>query len=186
MASVAHRSKVRRAERAVLLQHGNINLVPLVDILTSIVFFSLLTYTGEQLLRLTAYDLSLPPQVVTAPNPTTGTQPPELNLLLAVRVEPNRVTVEHSEEGGFRQVINGADSAAMLQLGALLKDIRTRYSQNRDLLVVPNDEVSYDNVVKVLEQGRLANFVNISLASRARGDAAGGATRTSSGGEVTR
>ena len=191
MPSVAHRAKVRRAERAVLLQHGNINLVPLVDILTSIVFFSLLTYTGEQLLRLTAYDLSLPPQVVTATQPTSGTQQPELNLLLAVRVEPSRITVEHSEEGGFRRVINGADSTALLQLGTLLKEIRARYSQNRDLLVVPNDEVSYDNVVKVLEQARMANFVNISLASRARGDAAaggaaGGATRTSRGGEVTR
>ena len=192
MPSVAHRSKVRRAERAVLLRVGNINLVPLVDILTSIVFFSLLTYTGEQLLRLTAYDLSLPPQVVTAPSPTSATTPPTLNLLLAVRVEPNRITVEHSEENGFRQVIEGTSEQSLGQLGALMRQIHERYSQNNDVMVVPNDEVSYDNVVKVLEQLRLANYRNISLASRARGEpaagaagTAGGATRTS-GGEVTR
>ena len=36
--SAFHKSRQRRAERAPLTAHGNINLVPLVDILTSIVF----------------------------------------------------------------------------------------------------------------------------------------------------
>jgi biopolymer transport protein ExbD len=191
MPSVAHRAKVRRAERAVLLQHGNINLVPLVDILTSIVFFSLLTYTGEQLLRLTAYDLMLPPQVITAEqaNQTRGNSE-LLNLLLAVRVEPNRLIVEHSEENGFRQVISGTNEQSLAQLRSVMTQIREKYHQNSDVTVVPNDEVSYDKVVKVLEQLRLANFRGISLASQARGQTAaagtGGATRTASGGEVTR
>ena len=39
MGSAFHKSRQRRAERAPLTAHGNINLVPLVDILTSIVFF---------------------------------------------------------------------------------------------------------------------------------------------------
>jgi biopolymer transport protein ExbD len=41
--SLAHRARQRRLERASFTAQGNINLVPLVDILTSIVFFSLLT-----------------------------------------------------------------------------------------------------------------------------------------------
>ena len=185
MPSLAHRAKVRRAERSVLLHHGNINLVPLVDILTSIVFFSLLTYTGEQLMRLTAYDLSLPPQVVTAQNPTTGTNPPLLNLLLAVRVQNNQLIVEHSEENGFRQVIPGTNEQSLAQLRSVMQQIHTKYPQNSDVLVVPNDDVSYDNVVHVLDQLRLANYRGISLASQARGEL-GGARRTTSGGEVTR
>src|SRR5215212_1086568 len=44
--SAAHRAKVRRAERGVLTAHGSLNLVPLVDILTSIVFFALATCIG--------------------------------------------------------------------------------------------------------------------------------------------
>jgi len=181
MPSLAHRSKVRRAERSVILRHGNINIVPLVDILTSIVFFSLLTYTGEQLMRLTAYDLTLPPQVVTAPNPSTSTPAPDqLNLLLAVRVQANQLIVEHSEENGFRQVIPGTNTQSLAQLRGVMEQIHGRYPQNDDVLVVPNDEVSYDNIVHVLEQLRLANFRNISLASQARGE------RTASGGEVTR
>ena len=46
---------------------GNINLVPLVDILTSIVFFSLLTYQGATMAALTSFDLTLPPVVVNTP-----------------------------------------------------------------------------------------------------------------------
>ena len=182
MASLAHRSKVRRAERSVMLQQSNINLVPLVDILTSIVFFSLLTYTGEQLLRLTAYDLLLPPQVITAEqaNRTRGQQE-ELTLLLAVRVQPNQYVVEHSEEGGFRQAIprRGGDTTSLVQLQQVLSEVRQRYPQNADVTVVPNDEVSYDDLVHVLERARMARFRGISLASQARGErtaSAAGAT----------
>jgi len=181
MPSLAHRAKVRRAERSVLLHHGNINLVPLVDILTSIVFFSLLTYTGEQLMRLTAYDLLLPPQVITAEQAEkTRGSAKELNLLLAVRVQSNQFVVEHSEQGGFRQVIPGTNAQSLEQLRSVLTQVHQQYPQNDDVTVVPNDEVSYDAVVHVLEQARMANFRGVSLASQARGE------RTASGGEVTR
>jgi biopolymer transport protein ExbD len=179
MASLAHRSKVRRAERSVLLHTGNINLVPLVDILTSIVFFSLLTYTGEQLMRLTAYDLLLPPQVITAEQArqTRGKQE-ELTLLLAVRVKPTEYVVEHSEEGGFRQAIprRAGDTTSLVQLQQVLSQVRERYPQNADVTVVPNDEVSYDDLVHVLERARMARFRGISLASQARGERTASAT----------
>lgn len=182
MPSLAHRSKVRRAERAVILRHGNINLVPLVDILTSIVFFALLTYTGEQLMRLTQYDLQLPPQVITADqaNQTRGANE-VLNLLLAVRVESDKFIVEHSEENGFRQEIPGTSEQSLAQLQQVMQQIRMKYPQNRDVLVVPADEVAYDNLVHVLERLRLANFTGISLGSRARGTQTASAT-----GEVRR
>src|SRR5690349_2770932 len=109
MASLAHRSKQRRAERAPLTAHGSINLVPLVDILTSIVFFSLLTYSGEAMAALTAYDLSLPPTVVTSEQAAASAQMPRVTLLLAVRLENNQIKVEHSGNGeaGFSRTING-------------------------------------------------------------------------------
>jgi biopolymer transport protein ExbD len=40
MASRFHKLRARQQEREPLTAHGRINLVPLVDILTSIVFFS--------------------------------------------------------------------------------------------------------------------------------------------------
>src|ERR1051325_8471971 len=89
MASRFHKLRARQQEREPLTAHGRINLVPLVDILTSIVFFSLLTYTGAVMKNLTAFDLALPPVVVTAPGTTGGAQPDTVTLILAVGINQN-------------------------------------------------------------------------------------------------
>src|SRR5688572_2222015 len=169
MASLFHRSRQRRAERAPLTAGGNLNLVPLIDVLTSIVFFSLLTYTGAVMAMLTAYDLVLPPVVITTPPEGPNNTPDkQLNLLLAVKIIDGNLRVEHSEQGGFRKDIPGITTASLDTLEALLNQIRTTYPQNADILIVPSDEVSYDDVVKVLERARLARYTGIALGARSR------------------
>jgi hypothetical protein len=61
----------------------------------------------------------------------------------------------------------------------VMTQIRRKYPQNSDVLVVPADAVAYDNVIHVLERLRMSNFTGVSLGSRAR------VTRES-GGEVAR
>jgi biopolymer transport protein ExbD len=164
-----HKIKQRRSERAPLTAHGGLNLVPLVDILTSIVFFSLATYTGVALAAMTAFDLSLPPTVVTAQDPRVGAKPPELSLLLAVRINTDGIRVEHSGNNqAFRKDIPGLGQASLNQLRDVLTGIRRSFPDNKDILVVPDDAVSYDDIVKVLEQARIATFTNIALGNRAR------------------
>jgi biopolymer transport protein ExbD len=166
--SLAHRSMQRRAERAPITAHGAINLVPLVDILTSIVFFSLLTYTGEAMAALTAYDLSLPPTVVTAQQAQSSAEQQKLNLLLAVRIENGGLKIEHTGGGGFSQTIAGLSDASLDTLENVMKQIRAEYPQNADVLVAPSDEVSYDDVIRVLERLKLARYSGISLGNRTR------------------
>ena len=169
MASVYLRSKQRRIERASLTDGGNLNLVPLVDILTSVVFFSLLTYQGAALAALTSYDLSLPPVVITAEQATSSAQQKEaLNLLLAVRVDHDKLLVEHSGEGGFRKEIAGLQGVALDTLQSVMTEIRRRYPQNADVLVVPSDDVAYDDLIHVLERLRFASYSGISLGNRTR------------------
>ena len=163
-----HQARLRRAERAPLTDAGGLNLVPLVDVLTSIVFFGLLTYTGAAMSMLTSFDLVLPPVVVTAVPPTTGAEPPPLNLLLAVKIQNGRIVVEHSEENGFRREVGGLDTTSFLALGTLLSEIRTKYPQNNQVLVVPDDATNYDDIISVLEQAKLARYSAIALGSRAR------------------
>ena len=177
MASLFHRSRQRRAERAPLTAAGNLNLVPLIDVLTSIVFFSLLTYTGAVMAMLTSYDLTLPPTVVTAEQARNAGTPPSVALLLAVKILDGNLRVEHSEENGFRQDIRGTDVRALDQLQAVMTQIRTKYPQNADVLVVPSDEVDYDTVIQVLERLRMAQYTGISLGARARGQVTSASAR---------
>ena len=181
MASRFHKSRLRRAERGEMTGHGNLNLVPLVDILTSIVFFSLLTYTGAALAALTAFDLTLPPTVITAEGGRTQSPPKDtLNLLLAVRIQNNGLLVEHSEQGGFKQEIRGTSGQALDRLQALMQQIHQQYPQNDDVLVVPDDATDYDTVIQVLDRLRAAQYNAISLGSRARN----GTVASTSAGEV--
>jgi len=148
--------------------HGSLNLIPLVDILTSIVFFSLLTYTGAAMAALTAFDLVLPPVVITSPEEAARIRSEQevINLLVGVRIYPDRIQVEHSE--GLNQPIAGTDAGALDRFEALMKQVRTDFPQNRDVTVVPNDDVSYERVVQVLERLKLAGFTGLSLSNRAR------------------
>jgi biopolymer transport protein ExbD len=169
VATVYLRSKQRRIERRSLTDAGNLNLVPLVDILTSVVFFGLLTYQGAALAALTSFELSLPPVVITAQQAAESTPDrAALNLLLAVRLDRNRVLVEHTGEGGFRKEIVGVQGASLDTLQAVMTEIRRRYPQNADVLVVPADDVAYDDVIHVLERLRVAAYSGISLGNRAR------------------
>jgi len=171
MASRFHRILQRRAERAPLTASGHINLVPLVDILTSIVFFSLLTYTGAVMSNLTAFDLALPPVVVTAEQAKSIAPEKTLTLLLAVRLQEAGMRVEHSGGLGgtpFVQDIRGLDSTSFEQLRTTMTAIRQQFPDNKDVLVVPDDGVSYDDIVHALERIKLAGFSSISLGSRER------------------
>jgi biopolymer transport protein ExbD len=168
VASVYFRSKQRRLERASLTDAGSLNLVPLVDILTSVVFFSLLTYQGAMLAALTSYDLTLPPVVITAQQAAASAPQNALNLLLAVRVDRDKLLVEHTGEGGFRKEIAGVQGAALDTLQAVMLEIRRQYPQNADVLVVPADDLAYDDLIHVLERLRVAAFSGISLGNRTR------------------
>ena len=171
-ASRFHKAKQRRAERAPLTAHGAINLVPLVDILTAIVFFSLLTYTGAVMSSLTAFDLQLPPVVVTADQAkTNAAQKDTVTLILAVKMYDGKLTVEHSGGAGgtpFQQVIGSTKGAALDTLQTVLAQIRQQFPENKDVLVVPDDAVAYDDLVHVLERIKLAKFSGISIGSRER------------------
>src|SRR4051812_10688161 len=170
MASRFHKLRARQQEREPLTAHGRINLVPLVDILTSIVFFSLLTYTGAVMTNLTAFDLALPPVVVTANTNTSGAQKDTVTLILAVAVHQNGLRVEHANGGAqpFAQNIAGISGASLDTLQATLQDIKRQFPTADAVMVVPDDDVAYDDIVHVLERVKMSNFPKISLTSAAR------------------
>jgi biopolymer transport protein ExbD len=134
------------------------------------VFFSLLTYTGAVMTNLTAFDLALPPVVVTAPGTTSANQPDTTTLILAVGIKQGGLRVEHSNGGAapFAQNIAGLDSASLDTLQSVLQSVKQQFPDNDAVMVVPDDDVAYDDIVHVLERVKRANLPKISLTSAAR------------------
>lgn len=168
MATRFHAARQRRAERSALLAGETFNLVPLVDMLVSILFFSLLTYSGATAFLL-SFDLALPP-VLPADQESAGPQDIELDLLLTVRVEDDGLLVQYAAREGqnFNQRIDGLDEEAMTQFQTVMQGIRGEYPQNQHVLVIPQDATSYDDVIHVMERLRAADFDMIALGQRRR------------------
>ena len=91
-----------------------------------------------------------------------------LNLLLAVRVYEDRIEIEHSADGGYRRRIEGHSGFALDTLETEMTAIRAKYPQNKDVLVVPADGISYDAVVHILERLKRARYSAIALGTRSR------------------
>jgi len=162
-----HRTRLRR--KAIKASLGEeINLVPLVDILTSIVFFSLLTYAGSALAALTSFDLTLPPTVMNQADAAAKPEKDVLKLLLAVRIYEDRIEIEHSADGGYRHRVDGLEGASLDNLQREMERLRAEFPDNRDVLVVPADGISYDAIVRILERLKRARFSAIALGTRSR------------------
>ncbi|HEY9515931.1 MAG TPA: hypothetical protein VIQ74_09650, partial [Gemmatimonadaceae bacterium] len=76
----------------------------------------------------------------------------------------------------------GLGPASLDRLQALMTEIAGQYPQNHDVLVIPSDDVSYDNVIHVLERLKLARYSGISLGTRARTQTAARPTGARRGG----
>src|ERR687892_260271 len=101
------RSRLHARRRELARAHGPLNLVPLVDILTAIVFFSLLSAVSFRA-ALASFDLVAPPaatDVVGATNTTT------LAPDVVVRVDRHRFAVRHAERESVITRSNERDEA---------------------------------------------------------------------------
>lgn len=167
MATRFHTARQRRAERSALLAGETFNLVPLVDMLVSILFFSLLTYSGATSF-LFSYNLELPP-VLRSEAQAAGPDEMELDQLLTIRIDSTGMLVERgSERGRFSREIPGLGEESMVALEELLEEQRPSYPRRFQVLVIPSDGTSYDNVIHVLQRLRSADYPLIALGQRAR------------------
>ena len=176
MATRFHAARQRRAERSAIMEGQSVNLVPLVDMFVSVLFFVLLTYSGATAF-LFSYTLELPP-VLRAPEESAGPSDVELEQLLTVRLEGGSMLVERGGAGGtFRREITGLDTAAFVQLQQVMEEQRDSYPRNAQVLVIPSDSSSYDHIIHVLERLQMAEYPLIALGQRSRAQqvaAAGG------------
>jgi biopolymer transport protein ExbD len=160
MALARSRLRVRRVE--FMRANASLNLIPLVDILTAIVFFSLVslaTLRGA----LASFDLTQPPTVPVTRNSATAAAASAAEIV--VRVDRNQFVVRHS--GGETLIARGgAPDVSLVTLQRALIDL-TRQGRAH-VTVVPSDDVLYDDLVRVLDEVHRVTPHAVSLGTRAR------------------
>jgi biopolymer transport protein ExbD len=157
------RLRIRRAE----FVHGqaSLNLIPLIDILTAIVFFSLLSVVGLRS-ALASFDLVQPPAVAgpSAATAVGSTRLPEV----VVRIDADRFVVRHSAGESLISRRGGPADPALLALRRRLTDVTRPLSGRAHVTVVPSDDVVYDDLVRVLDEVQRVTPGAVSLGTRAR------------------
>ena len=156
------RFQARRSEFA--RTHGPLNLVPLVDILTAMVFFSLLSAVSLRS-ALASFDLVPPAATVDADEGAVATTSgPDV----VVRVDRHQFVVRHGDRETLISRSDPTDDAAFTGLRQTLADVTQGLGRSARVTVVPSDDVLYDDVVHVLEQVQHVAPQAVALGSRAR------------------
>ncbi len=121
-----------------------LNLVPLIDIFTVLVFFLLVTAVFS---RTTVLGLHLPER-------SSAAAPPDHQPHIEVVVR--RGGLEAGDRGNeSMQTLANRDSGYDLQgLSALLQQLKARYPQNRAVTVLVEPDISYDQLVQVMDAVR--------------------------------
>ena len=156
------RLQARRTEFA--RAHGGLNLVPLVDILTAIVFFSLLSAVSLRS-ALASFDLAGPPAVAGAAG---GSSAAPSSVDLVVRVDRHQFVVRHGDRQTLITRLENRPADGLSELRQTLTTLTRLLGRAAVVTVVPSDDVSYDDVVHVLEQVHQVAPKAVTLGSRAR------------------
>lgn len=158
------RSRFQTRRRELARAHGALNLVPLVDILTAIVFFSLVSAVSLRS-ALASFDLVAPPASGDASGGPNATAP---RPQVVVRVDRHQFAVRHAERESVISRLPQGDATAFARLRETLSSLVAAHGRPTAVTVVPSDEVSYDDVVRVLEQVEEVKPDAVSLGARAR------------------
>ena len=142
---------------------GGLNLVPLIDVLTSIVFFGLLTYAGSRSATLTAFDLAVAPAVGSAVG-SSAMEPSPVDITL--RVDQRGVSMSRAGESGERR-FEGFSDETLASLNRAVAELGGRVTGS-NVSVIPSDDLRYDDLIRVLDQVRMAGQSRIALGVRPR------------------
>ena len=167
MRSLLRRRSSRRARLSGGKDPQSLNLVPMVDVLTSIVFFGLVTYAGARGLgTLTAFDLLVPP-AAEAQEPARSAPMPAPPPALALRIDRLGFSLTRVGEDTTRR-FDGYSDATLRALRNVLTEQARGLPANAGVSIVPADDLLYSDLIKVLDEIRAAGLTQIALGSRPR------------------
>ncbi len=124
-----------------------LNLVPLIDIFTVLVFFLLITAVFS---RTTILGLHPPEQSSTA-------APPDQLPHIEVVVRRNRIEAGDRNSGPMQSFVNHDQTYDLHGLSLLLQELKARHPDNRTITLLVEPDVSYDQLVQVMDAVRMTH-----------------------------
>lgn len=125
---------------------ADINLVPMIDMLTVLVFF-LLVHSG--FVRLTILELNLPTAQSQASDEPPGFQ-------LEVTVRETGIEVGDRATGLLNRIAKTGDDYHLDDLTAYLAEVKEQFPAKTDATLLLEPDVSYDVLVAVMDRMRVA------------------------------
>ena len=134
-----------------------LNLVPLIDIFTVLVFFLLITAVFS---RTTILGLHLPER-------STAVVPPDHLPHVEVVVRRGGIEAGDRDNGPMQTLANRNQRYDLQALSTLLQQLKTRYPDNRTVTILVEPDISYDQLVQVMDAVRMTSAPANAAATRA-------------------
>lgn len=138
---------VRRVRRHHQRRHGagDLNIVPMIDMMVILVFFLIFTAVFS---RISILELNLPAASASVPELPQG-------LHLEVIVRDAAIEVSDRDTGVLKSLPNAADGYDLAGLGEYLRLVKARFPDNADAAILLAPAVSYDVLVQVMDAVRV-------------------------------
>lgn len=140
-----------------------LNLTPLMDVMSNLLFFLLASF-GATMVAIIPNTVP----TVSSGEPSPNDDKPEESVNVTLRVDASGITVKCESETVPKDILNtlgakiGKQGAAYdyKSLTATLKVIKEKYRASSNVVVVPDDDLPYETVVKVLDAARDTRLVD--------------------------
>lgn len=138
-------------------QESELNLVPLIDIFTVLVFFLLITAVFS---RTTILGLHLPER-------SNAEAAPDQLPNIEVVVRRGNIEAGDRDNGPLQTLVNRNQGYDLQGLSELLQQLKVRYPQHRAVTLLVEPDISYDQLVQVMDAVRMTHAPTDTAATRA-------------------
>jgi biopolymer transport protein ExbD len=132
-----------------------LNLTPLMDVMSNILFFLLAAF-GTSIVAI------LPATIPVASNEESSVEKDENKVTVNLRADASGFTVTCESQTITRAQLQGLEGFIpkkngdfdRAQLTALLRRIKERYPESNPMMLVPDDNLRYEDIVKIMDAAR--------------------------------
>jgi biopolymer transport protein ExbD len=141
-----------------------LNLTPLMDVMSNLLFFLLASF-GATMVAIIPNTVP----TVSSGEPTPNDDKPEESVNVTLRVDGSGITVKCESDTVPRDILNTLSAKIAKKDGTYdykglttaLKAIKEKYRASSNVVVVPDDDLPYETVVKVLDAARDTRLVDL-------------------------